>query len=101
MDSQPQTPQSIGPLPHITGLVLNGGNITIGRVEPLDGIAVAADASRVLATLVRRRHETVEELMRRLDVAVGQAVLTGAPINEVQDAELVLSEPTARPRRKR
>jgi len=33
----------IGSLPHITGLVLNGGNITIGRVEPLDGIAVAAD----------------------------------------------------------
>ena len=51
----------------MTGLILNGGNITIGRVEPLDGIAVAADASRVLATLVRREDETIGELLRRLD----------------------------------
>jgi len=70
--------QWIGSLPHVTGLILNGGNITIGRVEPLEGIAVAADAARVLATLVRREDETVEELLRRLDAAVGQAVQSGA-----------------------
>lgn len=101
MHSQPPPLQSIGSLPPVTGLVLNGGNITIGRVEPLDGIAVAADASKVLATLVRRRDETVEGLLHRLDAAVGQAIRTGTPVNEVQDAELVLSEPSARPRRTR
>ena len=67
----------------------------------MDGIAVAADASRVLATLVRRRDETVEGLLHRADEAVGQVVRTGIPINEVQDAELILSEAIARPKRKR
>jgi hypothetical protein len=93
--------QWIGPLPHATGLILNGGNITIGRVEPLDGIAVAADARRVLATLVRREDETLEDLLRRLDAAVGQAVQSGVTVNEIKGAELFLSAPTARKRRKR
>jgi hypothetical protein len=56
--------QWVGSLPHVTGLILDGGHITIGRVAPLDGIAVAADAAKVLATLVRREDETVEELLR-------------------------------------
>jgi hypothetical protein len=98
---QPPMPQCIGSLPHVTGLILNGGSITIGRVEPLDGIAVAAGAAKVLATLVRREDETVEELLRRLDAAVGQAVQSGAAVNEIKGAELFLSAPMARKRRKR
>jgi hypothetical protein len=89
-----------GSLPHVTGLILSGGNITIGRVEPLDGIAVAADAATVLATLVRPEDETVEELLRRLDAAVGQAVQSGAAVNEIKGAELLISAPTAHKRRK-
>jgi hypothetical protein len=43
----------IGSLPHVTWLTLNGGKITIGPVEPRDGVAVAADAAKVLATFQR------------------------------------------------
>jgi hypothetical protein len=91
----------IGSLPHVTELILNGGNITIGRVEPLDGIAVAADTRKVLATLVRREDETVAALLRRLDAAVGQAVNTGASVNELGDAELVSSARSSRETRER
>jgi hypothetical protein len=97
----PPISQRMGSLPHVTWLILNGGNIRIGRVEPLDGIAVAGDARKALATLVRRENETVEALLRRLDTAVGHAVNTGAAINEIGDAELVLSAPSARKSGKR
>jgi hypothetical protein len=50
---------------------------------------------------VRREDETVEELLLRLDAAVGQAVRSGAAVNEIKGAELFLSAPTARKRRKR
>jgi hypothetical protein len=101
MKSESPKSKWIGSLPHMTGLILNGGNITIGRVEPLDGIAVAADASRVLATLVRREAETIEELLRRLDTAVGQAISTRSVVSDLGDTQMVLSTPSARPRRRR
>ena len=52
MDLQPAT-DALGSLPYITALLMSGGSITVGRVEPMDNMAVAADASRVFATLVR------------------------------------------------
>src|SRR5258708_25134765 len=94
MKSESPRSEWIGSLPHVTGLILNGGNITIGRVEPLDGIAVAADALRVLATLVRREDATIEELLPRLDAAIGQAVNTTIVASDLRDTQMGLSTPS-------
>jgi hypothetical protein len=62
------------PWPHIEEFLESGGNIEIGRVAPLDYIAVASDEHVMLAALSRNASETFMELLRRLDTTVDQAV---------------------------
>ena len=69
--------------PNITELLANGGHITIGRVAHIDGAAIAADEHNVFATIVRRPKESFEELMGRLDQAVGRALSHGVHTNEL------------------
>jgi hypothetical protein len=46
------------------------GDVTIGRVGPVSCAAVASDSDQMLAALVRRRRESLEELLDRLDAAL-------------------------------
>lgn len=62
------------PWPHIEWFLENGGNISIGDIDPIKYTAVAADEHTMLAALVRRKNETFTELMSRLDHAVDLAV---------------------------
>lgn len=62
------------PWPHIEEFLESGGNIQIGRVAPLDYVAVASDEHMMLAALTRNARETFMELIQRLDTAVDQAV---------------------------
>ena len=62
------------PWPHIEEFLESGGNIQIGRISPLDYVAVASDEHMMLAALTRKVHETFIELIHRLDIAVDQAV---------------------------
>src|SRR5437016_1918288 len=55
---------------HIDALMNAGGQITLGRMAPLDGVAVAADDHDIYAVLRRRPEESFESLLRRLDQAV-------------------------------
>jgi hypothetical protein len=57
---------------NIDFLVKHGGDVTIGRIGPVRG-AAAADGDRSLAMLVRRPRESLEELLARLDAAIGKA----------------------------
>lgn len=58
---------------NIDALVKGNGDITIGRVGPVRCAAVAADGDQQLAMLVRRPRESLEELLDRLDMAIGKA----------------------------
>jgi hypothetical protein len=65
---------------HIDALMKAGGQITLGRMAPLDGVAVAADDKDIYAVLRRRPEETVAALLQRLDQAIGSAgMLSGCP----------------------
>ena len=55
---------------NIETLIEEGGEITLGRLPPFDCVATAADESNCLAMLVRRKGETLSQLMRRLDKAI-------------------------------
>lgn len=53
-------------LPNIAELI-EDGEITIGRLRPIGCVATAADQDITYAMLVRRRGETLSQLLARLD----------------------------------
>jgi hypothetical protein len=60
-------------LPNIEDLI-SYGDITVGMLHPIGCVATAADEDRCLAMLVRRRGETLCQLLTRLDRAIDKAV---------------------------
>ena len=73
--AQPAAPRS----PTAANLILpnleafletDGPEISIGAVGPIQCAAVAADPHNMLAALVRRPGETLQQLLERLDAAV-------------------------------
>ena len=61
------------PLKNIKLLIEGNGQITLGRIGPIRCAAVAADEDQQLAALVRRRGESLENLLVRLDAAIEAA----------------------------
>jgi hypothetical protein len=59
-------------LPHLADLI-EDGEITVGTLDPVGGVATAVDGSNCLAMLVRRDGETLLQLLQRLDLAVALA----------------------------
>ena len=84
---------------HIDALTNAGGQITLGRVAPLDGVALAGDGKDLYAALRRRPDESVEALLQRLDQAIDLAQRSGALTNEINDGRYVLKPPSTRKRR--
>jgi hypothetical protein len=84
---------------HIDALMKAGGQITLGRMAPLDGVAVAADDKDIYAVLRRRPEETVAALLQRLDQAIGSAQNGGTRTNEIDDSRYALRMPSTRKRR--
>ena len=60
-------------LPNIEFLIDGNGDITIGEVGPVACAAAASNEYQALAMLVRRDGETLEQLLVRLDHAIGMA----------------------------
>lgn len=60
-------------LPNIESLVDGEGQITIGALYPIRCVAIANDGHNSLAMLVRRKGETLAQLLIRLDGAIALA----------------------------
>ena len=84
---------------HIDALMKSGGQITLGRMAPLDGVAVAGDDRNLYSALRRRPNETVAAPMQRLDDAIGLARHKGVRTNEIDDGRYILNQPSTRKRR--
>ena len=84
---------------HIDTLMKAGGQITLGRMAPLDGVAVAADDKNIYAVLRRWPEETVTTLLQRLDQAIGSAHSGGPRTNEIDDSKYALRMPSTRKRK--
>ena len=69
-------------LPSLAGL-LDEGEVTLGILEPAGCVATAADGHNCLAMLVRRNHETLTQLLTRLDHAIGLAITEDIFTDEV------------------
>ncbi len=69
-------------LPNIAQLI-DDGEITIGMLRPVGCVATAADEDCNYAMLVRRRGETLFQLLTRLDQAIDKALTLGIFIDEI------------------
>lgn len=64
----------ISTLKNISALVEGGGEITLGHLDAIGKcVATATDDAQCLAMLVRRRGESLDALLRRLDAAIADA----------------------------
>jgi hypothetical protein len=80
MTNTPQTNQ----YPNIAALLDQaGGHISIGRMPPIEGAAVAVNDQGLIASLVRREGESFPDLLQRLDTAIGKALQEGVVTNEI------------------
>ena len=69
-------------LPHI-GEPIKDGEITLGMLRPIGCVATACDADSTLAMLVRRKSETLVQLLTRLDLAIAKAYEEGIFTDEI------------------
>jgi hypothetical protein len=69
-------------LPYIAQLIADG-EITVGVLRPIGCVATATDEHNCLAMLVRRRGETLTQLLTRLDLAVAKAFTEDICTDEV------------------
>ena len=80
-------------LPNLEAFVLHGeGQISIGAIRPIACAAIANDQHDMLAALVRRPEETLQQFLERLDRAVQRALDDDIRTDEVN--------PPASPRRR-
>jgi hypothetical protein len=63
-------------IPNIAQLI-DDGEITIGMLRPVGCVATAADEPCNYAMLVRRREESLFQLLTRLDQAIDKALTLG------------------------
>ena len=88
------------PWPHIAELLDQpGGHISIGRMPPIEGAAIAINDQTLLASLVRRESETFPDLLKRLDTAIGKALHEGTVTNEINGGRFRLAPSTIRKKR--
>jgi hypothetical protein len=69
-------------LPNLAELITYG-EITIGVLRPIGCVATATDGDNCLAMLVRRRGETLAQLLARLDQAIHKALTEDLYTDEI------------------
>jgi hypothetical protein len=70
------------PLPNIAELI-DYGEITIGMLHSVGCVATAADEDCTYAMLVRRRGESLFQLLARLDQAIDKGLTLGIFTDEI------------------
>ena len=78
---------------NIAALIDNGGQITLGALDPIKCVAIATDEASCLTMLQRRSGETLQQLLERLDAAIDRAWTADQSTDEIN--------PPLPPRKKR
>jgi hypothetical protein len=79
-------------LPNIAELI-KYGEITVGEQRPIGCIATACDEDSTLAMLLRRKGETLFQLLTRLDQAIAKAYTQGVFTDEINPPPPQLPRP--------
>jgi hypothetical protein len=70
-------------LANIAALIDDGGQITLGALDPIKCVAIANTDYACLAMLQRRPGETLQQLLERLDAAIEHAWTTDELTDEI------------------
>jgi hypothetical protein len=70
--------------PHLEDLITHGGQVTIGKIHPIQCAAIAGNGTKMLAALQRRDGEPLAELLQRLEQAVQEAQISARVTNEIK-----------------
>ncbi len=81
--------------PNIEAILEDGGDITVGRVGPIDCVASASTSHNCPVMLVRREGESFVALLRRLDRSIGKAWDQETTIDEVNGSKQAASDGAA------
>lgn len=74
----------ISELSNIAALIEGGGEITLGHLDAISKcVASASDEAQCLALLVRRKGESLDALLQRLDAAIADAYANERFVDEV------------------
>jgi len=78
-------------LPSLSNIaeLVRHGQITIGVIRPMGCVAIANDAHQSLAMLVRRKGESLPQLLERLDLAVGKALHDEIRTDEINNPSAI------------
>jgi len=105
MSSSAQQNNPVGPSwggswPHLAAFGRSGWAYRVWVRGAHRRVAVATESTRVHATLLRREGETFDQVLARLDAAIGESMRTGIAVNELAGAEFVMGSTRERPRRR-
>jgi hypothetical protein len=70
--------------PNLEELITRGGQVTIGKIHPIECAAIAGNGKAPLAALQRRDGESLADFLQRLDLAVKEAKATDRVISEIR-----------------
>jgi hypothetical protein len=71
------------PFPNLEWILAEHGGISLSEISQVGCVAAAADQETCYAMLLRRKGETVLELLQRLDQAVATAAENNTKVDEV------------------
>lgn len=75
---------SVATFKHIQAFLDNSrGQITIGEIPPIRRATLAAEGKKIRVALVCGEHETVADLLQRLDASLGEALAANTVVDEV------------------
>lgn len=77
-------PHMSSPWPHLEELISHGGQVTIGKIPPIECAAIAGQGKAMVAALKRRDGESLAEFLQRLEQAVKEAKATDRVISEIK-----------------
>ena len=71
--------------PNIEAILEEGGDISVGRLGPIDCVASASTSYDCPVMLVRREGESFVALLQRLDRSIAKALKQEITIDEIND----------------
>ena len=83
-------------LPTLEEFIAGDGQISIGTIGPISCAAIASDEHNMLAALVRRPDETLQQLLERLDRAVQLALEDEIFTDEIKAPDKPKPAPSSR-----
>ena len=80
---KPKTALPTAPFPTLQAFIDSGGHFDVGHIYPIECAAIANDDHNMYVALLRRRGESLMDLMARLDTSLRHCLENDDIIDEI------------------